>query len=97
MRFYYPFFFPIDLALIQQQALSLDAYEIPSDTRHMSTAVLSYRFLQEWFSRVVMGMIVDMTKKGYEGEGRVQVLHPLPNEAPEAGMEREKQALNLLQ
>lgn len=56
-----------------------------------------FYFKQEWFSRVVMGMIVDMTKKGYEGEGGVEALQQLPNEAPETGMEREKQALNLLQ
>ena len=46
---------------------------------------------------MVMGMIVDMTKKGYEGEVGVEALQQLPNEAPETGMEREKQALDLLQ
>ena len=42
-------------------------------------------------------MIVDMTKKGYDGEVVVHALQQLPNEAPETGMEREKQALSLLQ
>lgn len=46
---------------------------------------------------MVMGMIMDMTKKGYEGEPGVHALQQIPNEPPEIGMERERQALAQLQ
>ena len=42
---------------------------------------------------MLTGLIVGMTRKGYEGEVEVHALQQLPNEAPETGVERGNQAL----